>query len=156
MSEFSIRHGKWSKGILAAAGALVKYVVVPVLLLLSVTSLLDGAGGEEFVSQLALPELTTMVAALGMVVAALSFFRGFYPQGSMSRMAFGVASMAAAGVWLWTFAKGGSILLEGGDMELGIDYTAIVLLLLGAVALRGAFYVAEMLSYRKEWLAARS
>ena len=96
-----------------------------------------------------------MVAALGMVVAALSFFRGFYPQGSMSRMAFGVASMAAAGVWLWTFAKGGSILLEGAtwnwDRLHGHRPPSP-----GAVALRGAFYVAEMLSYRKEWLAARS
>ena len=156
MNEFSIHHGRWSKGLLAAVGGLVKYVAVPVLLLFILTALLESAGGEEFVQQLALPELTTLVALLGTIVAALSFFRGFYPKGSMSRMAFGVASMAAAGVWLWTFAKGGSIALEGGDMALGIDYMAIVLLLLLAVALRGASFVAELLSYRKEWLATLS
>lgn len=156
MNEFSLRHGRWGKGMLAAVGGLVKYVAVPLLLLFILSDLLETAGGEEFVQQLALPELTMSVAVLGIAVAALSFFRGFYPQGSMSRMAFGVGSMAAAGVWLWMFAKGGTIVLEGGDMGLGIDYTAIVLLLLLAVVLRGAFFVAEMFSYRKEWLATTS
>jgi hypothetical protein len=156
MNEFSIHHGKWSKGLLAAAGALVKYVAVPILLLFILTGLLESAGGEEFVQQLALPELTTLVALLGAIVAALTFFRGFYPMGSLSRMAFGVASMAAAGVWLWTFTKGGSIALEGSDIALGIDYMALVLLLLLAVVLRGASFVAEMLTYRKEWLATLS
>ncbi len=68
-------------------------------------------------------------------------------------MIFGVASMAAAGAWLWVLAKGGDIALAGGDITLGIDYTGIVLLLLVAVALRGLYFVAEMVSCRKEWLA---
>jgi sterol desaturase/sphingolipid hydroxylase (fatty acid hydroxylase superfamily) len=67
-------------------------------------------------------------------------------------MTFGVISMAAAGVWLWTIVKGGDIALTSGELDLGVRYTSIVLLLLVAVALRGGYYVAEMLSHRKEWL----
>ena len=120
-----------------------------------ISALLESSGGQEFVQQLSLPDLTIWVTVLGVVVAALSFLRGFYPKGSMSRMTFGVASMAAAGVWLWIFAKGGRIVLEGDDLGLGIDYTLIVVLLIVALALRGAYFVAEMLSHRQDWLAAQ-
>lgn len=153
MNEFSFSLGKLGKGALAAVGGLIKYVAVPALIIYGAIALLESAGGAEFSAMLGLDRLLVGVAVLGIVVSVLSFFRGFYPKGSRSRMVFGVASMAAAAAWLWVLAKGGRIVLEGDDMTLGIDYTGIVLLLLLAVALRGLYFVAEMLSYRKEWLA---
>jgi hypothetical protein len=153
LNEFSFSLGKLSKGLVAAAGGLIKYVAVPLVIIYGVIALLESAGGGEFAESLGLNGLMTWVAVLGIAIAALSFFRGFYPKGSRSRMIFGVASMAAAGAWLWVLAKGGDIALAGGDITLGIDYTGIVLLLLVAVALRGLYFVAEMVSCRKEWLA---
>jgi|LSQX01.2.fsa_nt_gb hypothetical protein len=152
MNDFSISHGSWKKGALAAVGGVIKYVVVPILIVLGMITVMERAGVEELIESLGLRSLVMQVAILGEVVAALSFFRGFYPKGSLSRMTFGVISMAAAGVWLWTIVKGGDIALTSGELDLGVRYTSIVLLLLVAVALRGGYYVAEMLSHRKEWL----
>jgi len=152
MNDFSISHGSWKKGALAAVGGVIKYVVVPILIVLGMITVMERAGVEELIESLGLRSLVMQVAILGGVVAALSFFRGFYPKGSLSRMTFGVISMAAAGVWLWTIVKGGDIALTSGQLDLGVRYTSIVLLLLVAVALRGGYYVAEMLSHRKEWL----
>ena len=119
MNDFSISHGSWKKGALAAVGGVIKYVVVPILIVLGMITVMERAGVEELIESLGLRSLVMQVAILGEVVAALSFFRGFYPKGSLSRMTFGVISMAAAGVWLWTIVKGGDIALTSGSWTWG-------------------------------------
>lgn len=154
MNEFALRLGRPSRGILAAAGAAVKFLVVPLLLIYALITLLKEAGGEEYVGVLGLDALVQTVVVLGIAITALSFFRGFYPKGSLSRMAFGLAAMAATGAWVWVIARGGELVLDVDQLGLEVGFTGLLLLFLAVVALRALFYVVEMRSYRQEWLAS--
>lgn len=154
MNEFALRHGRVGRGVLAAAGAAVKFIVLPLLLVLGTAVLLVEAVREEDIVLLGLDALVPTIVVLGTVIAGLSFFIGFYPRGSLSRLAFGLATAVAAGAWVWTVTRGGRLELTLDAVEASVDYSPLVLLLLAAVALGGLYYVVEARTYRAEWLAA--
>ncbi|NLI74483.1 MAG: hypothetical protein GX369_06920 [Euryarchaeota archaeon] len=153
MNDFSLRRGKFFKGIYAAMGSLITYIAIPLFAIFALMSLLISSGGEDLVQQLNLENIAMWITILGVIIVIISFFRGFYPKGSMSRMTFGIISMAIVGIWLWILSKGGNISLIGSDMSIAINYTIIVMLLLLAIVLRGLYFVVEMRSYREEWLS---
>jgi hypothetical protein len=92
---------------------------------------------------------------IGIPIAILSFFRGFYPKGSISRFTFGAIVVVLACLWIWSVTRGGALALEFDQFGLSISFTGLVLLFILAAALKGVYYLAEMFSYRREWLNAR-
>lgn len=133
----------------------VKYLVVPILLIVGISTLLAQAGGDELAEQIGVDRVMDYLIVLGVPITVLSFFRGFYPKGSRSRMTFGVLVAGLICVWIWLILMGGNLSVQFEDVGMSINYVGLVLLFILAAALGGLFYVVEMFSYRQEWLASR-
>jgi hypothetical protein len=156
MSEFDTKYGSWGKGTIAAVLAGLKYLIVPLLLLIFISSLIVEAGGQQIVDQLGLNDLMIWIAVVGIPITIVSFFRGFYPKGSKSRLTFGAISVALVCIWIWMVTRGGNIALEFDQFGLGLVVTGLILLFILAAALKAVLHLAEYLSYRKEWLKSIS
>ncbi len=152
MSEFSLSEGKVSAGILSAVGGGLTYLLVPIIIVTFTSALITKAGVEE---QLRAGEILSMVVIFGIPITILSFFRGFYPKGSRSRFIFGALTAALVCLWIWFVTLGGSIAVDMGQFGLALSFTGLVYLLIFAAALRGVYFLAEMVSYRREWLMTR-
>ena len=156
MNEFSLSEGHVGKGIAASILSAVKFLIFPLLILMSASSMLVQAGGGEVAEQLRLEDLKYLLLMLGVPITVLSFFRGFYPKGSISRFTFGAIVTVLVCLWIWMITMGGNLILEFEQFGLNLNFTGLVLLFILAAALKGVFYLAEMLSYRKEWLGSKS
>ncbi len=155
MNEFSLNEGNVGKGIAASIISAVKYLIFPLLILMSATSLLVKGGGGEVAEQLRLEDIKYVLLMLGIPITILSFFRGFYPRGSVSRFTFGAIVTVLVCIWIWMVTMGGNLTLEFEQFGLTLNFTGLVLLFILAAALKGVFYLAEMLSYRQEWLGSQ-
>jgi bacteriorhodopsin len=155
MNEFSIYLGNAGKGIVSSVLAASKYILAPIFVLTALATFLSQMEGASMITgQIDLARLKDNVLVLGTLIALLAFFRGFYPRGSLSRCVFGVAVSLLVCIWIWVIAMGGNMTLTMEEASFSISYLGFVLLFILAAALRGAFFAAEMLSYRKEWLAS--
>ncbi len=156
MSEFSLDEGSVGKGISSSILAALKYLVFPLLILMSASSLLVNAGGGEVASQLRLEDVKGILLMVGVPITVASFFAGFYPKGSISRFTFGAVVTVLVCVWIWLVTMGGNLTLEFEQFGLTLNFTGLVLLFILAAALKGVYYLVEMLSYRREWLASHT
>ncbi len=143
------------KGIIASVVSGIKYLLLPLILLIGASSLLVQAGGQDIAKQIGLEEVMNIVVIFGIPIAVLSFFRGFYPRGSISRFIFGTIVVVLVCLWIWFVTRGGNLVLEFDQFGLSISFTGLVLLFILAASLKGLYYLAELLSYRKEWLRSR-
>jgi hypothetical protein len=155
VSEFDLKIGSWSKGTVAAVLGGLKYLIVPVIILIFSTSLITDTGGQEIADQLGLGEIMSAVIMVGIPITIVSFFRGYYPKGSVSRLTFGIIVVALVCLWIWLVTRGGNLALEFDQFGLGLVVTGFVLLFILAAALKAGLYLAEYFSYRKEWLSSQ-
>jgi hypothetical protein len=156
MSEFSLMDGKIRGGLFSAIGATLKYIVIPVIIFTVITSVLSAV--SQFNENLGLKmvnDMRNMALILGLPIVFLSFFRGYYPKGSYSRLTFAIATTMMVCVWLWFVMRGGEFQLSATRADLDLDLSGLVLLFVIAAAIGGLFFVAEFFSYRKEYLARR-
>jgi len=130
--------GRWATGVLAAIGGAVKYLVLPLALIFGLAAVAGSIGGESAENILNTDEMVLPIIVLGVAVTTLCFFRGFFPRGSLSRMSFGVGSMAVAGIWVWVLTRGGQLTVDIGEMGMTLDFLGFVILFLAVVALQGA------------------
>jgi hypothetical protein len=156
MNEFSLNEGSVGKGIAASIISAVKYLIFPLLILMSATSLLINNGGGEVAEQLRLEDIKYVLLILGIPITILSFFRGFYPKGSISRFTFGAIITVLICLWIWMVTMGGNLILEFEQFGVTLNFTGLVLLFILAAALKGVYYFVEMLSYRREWLGSKN
>jgi len=158
MSEFSFKQGKVMSGVVASILAAVKYLIVP-LVIISLISSVIGSMGEGMPEELKFGEMlssiTTYVIVFGILIAAFSFFRGFYPKGSYSRFSFGAAAVAMTCLWIWFATMGGQLTIDLGVGGGTLDFAGLVYLFIFAAALMAVYYLVEMLSFRKEYLSAK-
>lgn len=155
MSEFSLRGGSIARGLWSAFVTGIKYIGFPLLIITAFTVLFTQLGTTEMGEQLGLERLANYLVVLGIPITVLSFFRGFYPKGSLSRMIFGVVVAALICVWIWLLMMGGNLSIQFEEFGLTISFVGIVLLFILAATLGGIYYVVEMRSYRQEWLTSR-
>ncbi|MBI0584229.1 MAG: hypothetical protein ISF22_08395 [Methanomassiliicoccus sp.] len=157
MNEFSLKGGSVGRGVAASVLAGIKYLLVPILVITIFSAVLAQAEVEniDLEGQLDLGRIMDFVIYLGTPIVVLSFFRGYYPKGSVSRFTFGVAAAALACVWIWLVMMGGNLALEFDQFGMSIAFVGFVLLFILAAALGGVYCLAEMLSYRREWLASQ-
>jgi len=154
LSEFSPKRGSVGRGIAAAVADGVKFVVIPAAVLL-IIPMVAGSEAVEMAERLGLNAVMSSVLMAGIPIAVLSFFRGFYPKGSIPRAIMGVGVAALTGLWLWLVTQGGLLTIDLGEAGATVDFSGFIYLLLAGAALKGLYYVAEMSSYRKEWLAPK-
>ncbi len=153
--DFRPRYGRLSEGIRTSRKAVLRFVVVPMAVFIILGAALTD------VSEAGLGDLQNVfnviagsLLVVGIAITALSFFKGFYPKGSCSRMAFAVLVAVGSAVWVWTIALGGNIDVQISQISIHLNYQPPVLLFVFAALLWAVFAVVELLSYRKDWIAA--
>lgn len=157
MNEFSLKEGRLRGGILSAIGAAFGYLVVPVVLFSFVyAALTQLASGPDVSGLSTIEEMRNAALLLGLPIIVLVFFRGYYFKGTYSRLVFALVTTAFAAVWIWFVLHEGKFMISVEGASLGADVSAIVLLFVIAAIIGGLYYVAEYLSYRKEYLQKRS
>ena len=151
--DFRFRYGRLSKGILMARGALLRYVVLPIALVIVLKAVILSMGTAMTSNLSAMIGTTvTLLFLVGIPIAVLSFFKGFYPKGSVSRMAFSIMIVALLDLWIWFATFQGKFQADLGMVHVDLDYQSYVLLLILGVSLWAIYYVVELFSYRKDWI----
>jgi hypothetical protein len=156
MNEFSLKDGRIRGGLFSAIGATLKYIVIPIIIFTVITGVLSAV--SEFNENLGVKmvnDMRNMALILGLPIVFLSFFRGYYPKGSYSRLTFAIATMIMICVWIWFMMRGGKFELSATRADLNLDLSGLVLLFVVAAAIGGLYFVAELFSYRKEYLARK-
>ena len=151
--DFKLRYGLWSSGFKAARKSFSGYILWPMLLFAIIAAVLVRVN-DALPVDLSTEMMTVsgMILLVGLVLVALSFFKGFYPKGSVSRMTFWLFSVAVICWWLWTITMGGKMVLDVADMiTLNVNYQTLVLLFMLVASLWGVYAVAEYFSYRNDW-----
>ncbi|NLK26466.1 MAG: hypothetical protein GX307_07850 [Euryarchaeota archaeon] len=156
MNEFSLQHGRLGKGLLSAAGGAITFLIIPMVIILGTATLLERIDVGEFLDPVVLENVMLWLMLLGAIITVLSFFNGYYPRGSLSRMTFGLVMALLIGIWVWTATRGGMLEVNIDGIMLTVDFIGLVIILLAVVALRGLYSIVEMYSYRKDWLASLS
>lgn len=151
MSEFALSNGNTLKGIISAVLAAIKYLAVPAILITIAMSILSGVDSEGIPLE-TFEAIRTSIIGFSIPVILMAFFLGFYPRGSYSRMIFGLIYVVFICIWLWFAFQGGRISVDVGEFGAGVDYSPLLLLFVFAAALKGVYYIAEMPSYRQEFL----
>jgi hypothetical protein len=164
--DFRPRYGRPGEGFRASGKAVKRFVVYPLALFIisaavieyiSSTGLGDELGNELGNVKNVLDTTASGILMVGIIITALSFFKGFYPKGSFSRMSFAALAAVATAAWVWIITFGGHIDLEAtigtAPVALQLDYQPLVLLSMFAALLWAAYAVVELISYRKDWVA---
>ena len=152
--DFRFRYGRLTSGMRMAQGAMLLFVIIPVAIVIIVTSIIASMGStmtDQLTSTLG--TTMTLLFLVGIPIAVLSFFKGFYPKGSVSRMAFSLVIVALLDLWIWFATLQGRFQADLGSVQVNVDYQPYVLLLGFGVSLWALYYVVEMFSYRKDWMA---
>ncbi len=123
---------------------------MPLIVIGIVSSFLAAFAGEI------IGDIWNAVIVLGIPIVVFSFFRGFYPKGSQSRLVFALVTAAFVCLWIFFVLRGGRFDIEVETVAITMDLFPLVMLFVLAAALGGVYYTAEYLSYRKEWLAKRA
>ena len=137
-----------------ARGAMLRFVIVPVAIVIIVQSLISSMGNamtDQLTNTLA--STMTLLFLVGIPIAILSFFKGFYPKGSVSRMGFSMVIVALLDLWIWYATLQGRFQADLGNIQVNVDYQPYILLLILGVSLWALYYLVEMISYRKDWIA---
>jgi hypothetical protein len=152
--DFRIRYGRMTKGIRMSRGALLRFVVLPIVILI-VTRALISSVGNTITDQLSdtLGATVTVLFLVGIPIVVMSFFKGFYPKGSWSRMTFSVVIVALLDLWVWYATLQGRFQADLGMVRVDLNYQPYVLLLIFGMSLWAVYYVVELISYRKDWIA---
>ncbi|HEY3419820.1 MAG TPA: hypothetical protein VGK23_04635 [Methanomassiliicoccales archaeon] len=152
--DFRFRYGRLTKGMRMAKGALLRYVILPIAIVIVWKALISSMG-NTMTDQLS-GTLGTTVALLflvGIPIAVMSFFKGFYSKGSVSRLSFSLIIVALLDVWIWYATLQGRFKADLGMIQVDVDYQPYVLLLIFGVSLWALYYVVEFISYRKDWIS---
>jgi hypothetical protein len=152
--DFRFRYGRLTRGISMARGALLKYVILPVAAVIVLKAVITSMNTNmtDNLSGL-LGTMMTLLFFVGIPIAVLSFFRGFYPKGSFSRLSFSIGIVALLDLWIWFATFQGRFQADMGNVHVDLNYQPYVLLIIIGVSLWAFYYVVELVSYRKDWIA---
>lgn len=154
LHDFRFRYGRLTKGIAMARSALLRYIILPVAVLIVLKAVISSLSAT-LASDLSgtLSTTMTLLFFVGIPIAILSFFKGFYPKGSYSRMSFSIGIVAMIDLWMWYATLQGRFQASFDNVKVDINYQPYVLLVIIGVSLWAIYYVVELISYRKDWIA---
>lgn len=170
LQDFHPRYGRFLSGMAEADRALLGYVIFPLLTIILLGAIIQstqgflesmtGAAGASArglfgLGSATLDRLGTLLLFIGLPIAVVSFFKGFYPKGSVSRLTFALIVVALVCVWIYVAALGGhfslSMNVSGSEIHIDLNYLALLWLFIFAAALWGVYWAVEAYIYRKEW-----
>ena len=168
--DFRPRYGRFLTGMAEADKALLQYVIFPLLIIIllgaviqSTQGMLEGmsgtagsnANGLFGLGSATLDRLSMLLLFIGLPVAVLSFFKGFYPKGSVSRLTFALIIVALICAWIFIAALGGHITVAmdvmSTNIHFNLNYEPLLWLFIFASALWGIYWAVEAYIYRKDW-----
>jgi hypothetical protein len=152
--DFRFRYGRLTKGFQMARSSLLHFVVIPVvavIILKAIIASLDTTLTDGLLRTLG--TMMTLLFVVGIPIAVLSFFKGFYPIGSVSRMISSIIIVVLLDLWIWYATFQGRIQVDLDMFRMDLNYQPYVLLIMFGASLWALYYVVELLSYRKDWIA---
>jgi hypothetical protein len=166
--DFRPRYGRFLPGMTEADKALLKYVIFPLLFIIllggaiqatqgMLSGLTDRMGGNGLLElgSATLDRLANLLLFIGLPIAVLSFFKGFYPKGSVSRLAFALVIVGLICAWIFVAALGGHVSVSmdvlGSNIHFNLNFEPLLWLFIIAAALWGIYWAVEAMTYRKDW-----
>ncbi len=151
--DFRLRYGSLFNGLKLARSTLIGFVVIPLIVIILMKAGFSSLNVEEVDSMMSnLDDISTYMVMLGVPMAALAFFKGFYPKGSVSRFVPAVAMVLVTLYWIWVLGLGGQFVFDSiEEISINLDFSKLLLLVMVGTALWIVYYVLELLLYRPEW-----
>jgi len=151
--DFSPGTGKLGLGFRASYRTLLKFMVVPVIIIMVVIAILHRAFSDPVGTQLIniLQQMEDVALWYSLPIAAMAFGRGFYPKGSLGRLAFGLLAIVATIIYALALLLNGSLESFLNAQGLIIDLDEIWLLILVLIAFASFLRVGEFLDHRRAW-----
>lgn len=151
--DFRLRYGSLYQGLKLSRSALIGFVVIPIIVLTLFKAGLSSLNAEEVDSLMAnLDGMVSNVVLLGLPLAALAFFKGFYPRGSFSRFVPAVVMVLLTMYWIWALGLEGRFVFDSiEELSMTLDYSMLLLLIMAGTSLWIVYHVLELLIYRPGW-----
>jgi len=151
VGEFSWKHANLNKGIVSAALHGVKYLVLPLVLIMFASTALSNFDAPRAIETMLL-EIQTLVLIFGTVLLVLGFFKGAYPKGSYSRLTFGMTVAVLAIFYAFSLLLDGRLEEELADAMFELDlYLLFALYFIGA-AFNVLVQFGEFVDHRRSWM----
>ena len=168
--DFRPRYGRFLAGMTEADKALLKFVIFPLLMIIILGAVIQStqgmlesmtgrAGGNADglfgLGSATLDRLSTLLLFIGLPIAGISFFKGFYPKGSVSRLTFALIIVALICAWIFFAALGGHISVSmdvlSSAIHFSLNFEPLLWLFILGAALWGIYWAVEAFIYRKDW-----
>ncbi len=151
--DFRLRYGSLFNGLKLARSTLIGFVIIPLIIIILMKAGFSSLNVEEVDSMMSdLDDISSYMVMLGVPMAALAFFKGFYPKGSVSRFVPAVIMVLITLYWIWVIGLGGKFVFDSiEEISINLDYSKLLLLLMVGTGLWIVYYVLELLLYRPEW-----
>lgn len=140
-------------GLKLGRSTLTGFVLLPMVVIIILKAGMSSLDVQEVDSALSkLDDVSSLLIMLGVPMAALAFFKGFYPKGSFSRFLPSVIMVLISLYWIWTVGLGGKFVFDAiEDVSIDLDFSKLLLLLMVGTGLWIVYYALELLLYRPEW-----
>ena len=168
--DFRPRYGRFLAGMEEADKALLKYVIFPLIMIIIIGGIMQAtqgmlqsmtgtpagsADGFFGLGSATLDRLSALLLIIGLPIAVISFFKGFYPKGSVSRLMFALIIVGLVCAWIFIAALGGHITVSmdvsSAQIHFALNYEPLLWLFVFAAALWGIYWAVEAYIYRKDW-----
>jgi len=151
--DFRVHYGSLYNGLKLARSTLIGFVIIPLIVIILMKAGFSSLNVEEVDSMMSnLDDISSYMVTLGVPMAALAFFKGFYPKGSFSRFVPAIAMVLITLYWIWVIGLEGKFVFDSiEEISINLDYSQLLLLVMVGTALWIVYYVLELLLYRPEW-----
>jgi len=151
--DFRVRYGSLYNGLKLARSTLIGFVIIPLIVIILMKAGFSSLNVEEVDSMMSnLDDISNFMVMLGVPMAVLAFFKGFYPKGSFSRFIPAVIMVLITLYWIWVIGLEGKFVFDSiEEISITLDFSKLLLLVMVGTALWIVYYVLELLLYRPEW-----
>ena len=151
VGEFSWKNANLNKGIISAALHGVKYLVLPLVLIMFASTALSNFDAPRAIETMLL-EIQTLVLIFGAVLLVLGFFKGAYPKGSYSRLSFGMTVAVLAIFYAFSLLLDGRLEKEFADTLFELDLDLLFALYFIGAAFNILVQFGEFIDHRRAWM----
>lgn len=154
--DFRLRYGSLYNGLKLGRSTLIGFVVIPLIVIILMKAGFSSLNVEEVDSMMSnLDDIAAYMVMLGVPLAFLAFFKGFYPKGSFSRFLPALVMVLLTLYWIWVLGLEGRFVFDSiEEISIKLDYAKLLMLIMVGTALWIVYYVLELILYRPEWKAA--
>lgn len=151
--EFAWKNANIGKGTVSATVHGVKYLVLPLLLVVFSLFAAARADGADELQGLLL-EMRLLVLIFGIAMVALGFLKGAYPKGSAPRFVFGLSIAVLAIVYVYSLLLGGRLQSAMSDEAFELDLYLLFALYFVIAVFNIFMVLGEFVDHRRRCLEA--